>query len=127
MQVERIGNINVATYDGPVLASERDAIDVIGDTYGQEVDMVVFPAETLTDDFFWLSSGLAGAVLQKFQNYRLRVAIVGDVARFTAESSSLRDFIRESNLRGQMVFVPDRAALEALLRVQVQPPTLIID
>lgn len=115
MQVERIGNINLATYDGPVLASERDAIDVIGDTYGQEVDMVVFPAETLTDDFFWLSSGLAGAVLQKFQNYRLRVAIVGDVARFTAESSSLRDFIRESNLRGQMVFVPDRAALEALL------------
>lgn len=115
MQIERIGNVTLATYDGPVLGTERDAIDVIGDTFGQDVDLVVFPTDRLTDDFFWLSSGLAGAVLQKFQNYGFRVAIVGDFSRFTAESSSLRDFIHESNLRGQILFVPDRAALEARL------------
>lgn len=115
MQIETIGNLKTGWYDGAPVISEREAIDVIGDTYGQDIDLVVFPAELLPDDFFWLSTGLAGAVLQKFQNYGFRVAIVGDIARFTTESPSLRDFVYESNSRGQTLFVPDRAELEARL------------
>ena len=46
-------------------------------------------------------SGLAGEILQKFVNYRLKVAIVGDYSRYT--SKPLHDFIRESN-RGRDVF-----------------------
>ena len=115
MQVETIGKTTVAFYDGPVIASEAAAIDVIGETYGLGIDLVVLPVERIVDDFFWLSSGLAGAVLQKYQNYGLRVAIVGDISRFTAESPSLRDFVYESNKVGQVLFLPDRAALEARL------------
>lgn len=115
MRFETIGNVKTAWYDGPPLISERNVIDIIGDTYGQEVDLVVLPAELLPDDFFWLSTGFAGAVLQKFENYGLRVAIVGDFVRFTTESPSLRDFVYESNLRGRMLFLADRAELEARL------------
>ena len=115
MQVEAISGQRVAFYNGPPIASEMDAIDIIGAIYGLEVDVVAVPAGCFIDDFFWLSTGLAGAILQKLQQYGLRVAIIGDITRFTTESSSLRDFIHESNKLGQTLFVPDRAALEARL------------
>jgi hypothetical protein len=115
MQVETLGGVVVGHYDGPVIASEADATDVIGSTYGLGIDLIVIPAERLVDDFFWLSSGLAGAVLQKFQNYGFRIAIIGDIGRFTSESPSLRDFVYESNRRAQILFLSDRASLEARL------------
>lgn len=114
MQVETINGKRVAFYDGPI-AREMDANEIIGATYGLEVDVIAVPAESFVDDFFWLSSGLAGAVLQKMQQYGFRFAILGDISRFTAESPSLRDFIYESNKHGQTMFLADRAALEARL------------
>jgi len=51
-------------------------------------------------DFFDLKTGLAGEILQKFSNYRVKLAIVGDFEE--VKSKSLRDFIRESN-RGRTV------------------------
>ena len=114
MKVETIKGTTVGFYDGAI-TSESDALDAIGATYGLDIDLVVLDVERMADDFFWLSSGLAGAALQKFQNYGLRVAIVGDISRFTHESPSLRDFVYETNKRGQMLFLPDSAALEARL------------
>ncbi len=51
--------------------------------------------------FFILSSGLAGDVLQKFVNYRFRIAVYCDFSKYA--SKPLKDFIRESN-RGKDVF-----------------------
>lgn len=115
MQIETINGKRVAFYDGPPIAKELDANDIIGATYGLEVDLIAVPAENLVDDFFWLSTGLAGAVLQKMQQYGFRFAVLGDISRFTTESPSLRDFVYESNKRGQTMFLPDRAALETRL------------
>ena len=115
MDVTAVRGVNVGFYDGPTIAVEAEVNDVIGSTYGLGVDLIAIPVERLVDDFFWLSSGLAGAVLQKFQQYGFRVAILGDISRFTAESPSLRDFVYESNRRGQVMFLADRAALEARL------------
>ena len=94
---------------GPVIASERDATDLIGDAFGQGADLVVIPVERLSPEFFRLASGLAGNVLQKFTNYRMRVAIVGDITAFTAKSAPLRDFVRESNQRGEVRFLESAA------------------
>ncbi|GEM_PF-2315391 len=70
--------------------------------------------EDLDESFFELRSGLAGDCLQKVSNYRRRLAILGD---FSAEGSrALRDFIRESNGTGQVVFATDLEAAAALLR-----------
>ncbi len=38
---------------------------------------------------------MAGEILQKFSNYRVRLVVVGDFSKFT--SQSLKDFIYESN------------------------------
>jgi hypothetical protein len=115
MDIETINGQRVAFYDGEPIAKEMDANDIIGATYGLEVDVIAVPAQKFVDDFFWLSTGLAGAVLQKMQQYGFRFAVLGDISRFTAESPSLRDFVYESNQRGQTLFLPDRAALEARL------------
>lgn len=115
MQVETINGRRVAFYDGPPIGTEADANEIISGTYGLEIDVIAVPVENFVDDFFWLSSGLAGTVLQKMQQYGFRFAILGDISRFTAESPSLRDFVYESNKRGQTMFLRDRAELEARL------------
>jgi len=58
---------------------------------------------SLGADFFKLSTGLAGEILQKFSNYRFRLAIVGDFSRYA--SQSLRDFRHECNTGGLVSFV----------------------
>lgn len=57
--------------------------------------------EALAGDFFVLSTRIAGEILQKFVNYRFRLAIVGDFSGYT--SKPLKDFIYESN-RGRDIF-----------------------
>jgi hypothetical protein len=101
--------------NGPMLATEQDALDLLGEIYGHEADMIVVPVSRLPDDFFRLATGIAGAMLQKFTNYGQRVAFVGDISVHTAKSKPLRDFLRETNKRKQIVFAADEAELEAVL------------
>lgn len=101
--------------DGPLLATEQDAVDMIGDTYGTGADMIVVPITRLDPGFLDLRSGIAGVFFQKMQNYRLRLAIVGDIAAQTAASTALRDFVFETNKHGNHLFAPDREALLARL------------
>lgn len=101
---------------GTPLGTERDALDLIGATYGQEVDMIAIPIGRLHPDFLRLSTRMAGEFLQKMQNYGFRVAFVGDISTAIAQSDALRDFVRESNRIGRIVFVPDESALLERLR-----------
>ena len=104
--------------DGPLLDSERAATDIIGDTFGSEVELVVVPVQRLGPGFLTLSTRLAGEVIQKFVNYRLRLAFVGDITSAVAASNALRDFVRESNRGRHVWFVADMAELEAKLAAQ---------
>ena len=69
--------------------------------YETGCEALILPKEALSEEFFRLSTGLAGEVLQKFTNYGMKLAIVGDFSHYT--SKPLQDFIRESN-RGKTVF-----------------------
>lgn len=102
--------------EGPLLAGEADALDIVGQTYGTAAQAVVIPVGRLSPSFFKLSTRQAGAFIQKLQNYRLRVIIVGDISTLVAESKSLADFVRETNRTGHHLFVPDQAALAQALR-----------
>ncbi len=97
--------------DGKPIATEADVLDIIGELYGTGHDRVVIPVARLSPEFFRLSTGLAGAVLQKFTNYQLRVAIVGDMSAYTDRSAPLRDFVRESNRGTQIRFLASAAEL----------------
>ncbi|KUN86199.1 DUF4180 domain-containing protein [Streptomyces griseoruber] len=102
--------------EGPALDGERAALDLVGDAMGQDAELVAVPAERCGTEFFRLRSGVAGAVVQKFANYRLRLAVVGDISRHLADSSALRDFVYESNRGRQLWFVADEGELAERLR-----------
>jgi len=97
--------------DGPIIASEADFLDLVGNAAYSGAERIVVPAGRLSPDFFRLSTGLAGAILQKCSTYQLKVVIVGDISEYTARSGPLRDFVYESNLRGDVRFIATDAEL----------------
>ncbi|CAM5655919.1 hypothetical protein SAVIM338S_06645 [Streptomyces avidinii] len=107
----------VCAADGPVVATAQDALDQLIGAAFYRADVVAVPAERFGDAFFDLSSGLAGAIMQKFVTYRIRLVVLGDITHHLRASSALPDLVRESN-RGQHIwFLPD---LESL-RVRLAP------
>jgi hypothetical protein len=60
----------------PFLSRVEDTNRIIEMCLGEEVDAVLLYASNLTAAFFDLSSGEAGAILQKLRLYRLRLAII---------------------------------------------------
>ncbi|MDZ5443682.1 DUF4180 domain-containing protein [Micromonospora sp. 4G57] len=99
---------------GPPVATVADALDLIGAAFlGAEV--VAVPASRLDPDFFALDTRFAGEIMQKFVNYRLRLAVVGDISRHLAASAALRALVHESNRAEHVWFVPDLDALDARL------------
>lgn len=105
MNIEKLDNILAVVRGGELLISTpQDAVELIAAArYETGCQALILPKETLSEDFFRLSTGLAGEVLQKFVNYGMRVALVGDFSQYT--SKPLRDFIRESNRGNAVLFV----------------------
>lgn len=101
--------------DGPTLADEAGAVELIAVALAQRADLVVIPVARLDPGFFRLSSGLAGAIVQKLVNYRLRLAVVGDIDDHLAASEAFRDWVRESNRGRQTWFVDSAADLDSRL------------
>ncbi|GAA4562493.1 DUF4180 domain-containing protein [Planotetraspora kaengkrachanensis] len=97
--------------EGPVLRGEREALDLIGEAFGVGAEWVAVPASRLGEDFFRLRTRVAGDVIQKFVNYRLGLAVLGDVTSHTNESPALRDFVYESNRGAQTWFLLDAESL----------------
>jgi hypothetical protein len=77
MLVEEAG---VRFIEGPqgrqFMRTIEDAGLVVGACFSNSVDSALLYAPNLTRGFFDLSSGEAGAILQKLRNYRIRVVIV---------------------------------------------------
>jgi hypothetical protein len=99
---------------GAPVASEQDALDLIGAAFGQ-AEIVAIPASRLDSRFFTLRTGFAGEIMQKFVNYRVRLVIVGDISAQTDASTALRDLVRESNRGSQVWFVTDLDELDGRL------------
>jgi hypothetical protein len=97
--------------DGPLLSTGADALGLIyGDGVG-DAEWIAVPTARLDPEFFVLSSGVAGEFVQKFANYKLRLAVVGDISGPLERSDALRDFVRESNRGRQVWFVFDEDEL----------------
>ena len=85
------------------IRSVEEGTDFLGNIYYSGFDKVILPASCLSDDFFDLRTKMAGEILQKFSNYRVRLAIVGDFSHYTGKS--IRDFMFESNNGKQVNFL----------------------
>ena len=110
----------VVDREGAPLGREQDALDLIGAIWGQRNQMFAIPAERLSAEFFDLSTGLAGAFLQKLVGYQQRVAIIGDISAHTARSSALASLVYESNRGRDVWFLADAEELDERLRNEMR-------
>lgn len=101
-------NISVALVksDTIIITDVQSALDLIMSVkYETKSTSIVINKEAITENFFILSTCLAGEILQKFINYGIRIAIYGDYSKYT--SKPLKDFIYESNNGKDVFFQPD--------------------
>ena len=106
MKLEKVtqGGKTVAVVTGAEvgLTDAQSALELImAAKYEAGTCLLAVDKAVIAEDFFILSKGLAGEVLQKFINYRAKIAIFGDFSKYT--SKPLKDFIYESN-KGKDVF-----------------------
>ena len=106
IQLEENGVLIAQVESDEVLITDvQSALDLMATVrYETGADRMILPKAALDERFFVLSSGLAGDILQKFVNYQLVVAIVGNYSGYM--SKPLRDFIYESNNGSHVFFVP---------------------
>lgn len=101
--------------EGTLLSGAADANDFVGAAWSHDADLLAIPVERLGPDFLTLGTGVAGEVFQKFVNYHLGCAILGDIAAMLDRSRALRDFVRETNEGHALWFLPDVDLLRARL------------
>ena len=99
-----------------VITDAQSALDVLMSAkYDIGTKNIIVTKKMITDDFFILSKGLAGEILQKYVNYGGRIAIYGDYSHYT--SKPLKDSIYESNKGKDVFFVATQdEAVEMLTR-----------
>lgn len=102
METKIINDIAIVKSNEIIIKDAQSAIDFIMTVkYETNCSKVALNKEAIAEDFFILSKGLAGEVLQKFINYQTKFAVYGDFSKYT--SKPLKDFIYESN-NGKDIF-----------------------
>ncbi len=116
-KIHQAGDIQMAeAIAGSITISNvEDALDLLGTLYFEGFDRIILHERDITPDFFDLKTGIAGEILQKFSNYRVRLAIVGNFSAY--KGNNIRDFIFESNNGKQVNFV--ESVQEAVARLSV--------
>ncbi len=89
--------------DEVIINNAEDAINLLGDLYFGDYSKLIIYEKDIVPEFFNLRTGIAGEILQKFSNYRIELAIVGNFEKHT--SQSIRNFIYESNKGKHINFV----------------------
>lgn len=97
-----------------LLQSPEDVVDIIGTCFEHKAGSVLLYAENLTERFFDLSSGEAGAILQKFRNYHIRLAVVVSSGG-SPQSDRFREMVAEERQGDDFRIFYDRDSAEAWL------------
>ncbi|AKG33292.1 DUF4180 domain-containing protein [Paenibacillus durus] len=116
--VDQRGDSKVAVISSGslIINSVNDALDLMVTARYQGCDKLLLRKENITEDFFELRTGLAGEILQKYVNYNMVLAIVGEFSGYN--SKSLNDFIYECNQGNKVLFKKTEA--EALAELHAQ-------
>ncbi len=120
IEYKKDNGIDVAVVSGeaPVIVDPQSALDLAMTVrYETGAERIAIDKSVVCEDFFILSTGMAGEILQKFTNYHVKMAVYGDYSRYT--SKPLKDFIYESNHGKDFFFVSTKEeALQKLTETQ---------
>ena len=101
-------DVRIAMIDSSevIISDGQTALDCAATIlYEHDCQAIAMCKAAITEDFFRLSTGVAGEIAQKFVNFRFCLAIIGDFSEYT--SKPLRNFIYESNRGRHLFFVSD--------------------
>lgn len=107
-------NIAIIYSDELLICDLQSALDLVMTVnYETGINNLVISKNCITNDFFVLSTKLAGDILQKYINYNIKLAVWGDYSIYN--SKPLHDFIYESNNGKDFFFVStEHEAIEKL-------------
>jgi hypothetical protein len=107
-------NIAVISSSAIIIKNGQDALDLITKVrYDHGCDSMIINKKNIAEDFFDLKSGIAGEIMQKYINYDMILAIVGEFDSYN--SKSLKSLIYESNKLKKIVFTStEKEALKVL-------------
>lgn len=109
-------NINVVKIEDEriLIFDEQSALDVFMSlAYETGENRFIISKDNIIEDFFDLRTKIAGGILQKIINYRMKLAIIGNFSKY--KSKSLRDFIYECNSGRDIFFVENESEALKLL------------
>lgn len=104
--------------DELLIRDVQSALDfIVTIKYETGCNRISLNKSAITENFFKLSTCLAGEILQKFINYNVKFAIIGDFSCYS--SKPLKDFIYEINHGKDIFFVStEEDAIERLTTTQ---------
>ncbi|MGI6501688.1 MAG: DUF4180 domain-containing protein [Anaerostipes sp.] len=106
-EIIKINNTEIVLVnsDELLITDVQSALDLIMTIkYETGCANIAINKSAIINDFFVLSTCLAGEILQRFINYGVRLAIYGDFSKYT--SKPLKDFMYESNKGRDIYFQP---------------------
>lgn len=111
-------DVAVVSSDEKLIVDIQSALDLVMTAkYETNATKIVLDKKAVCEEFFILSTGMAGEILQKFINYHVQVAVYGDYSRYT--SKPLKDFIYEANHGKDFFFVSTKEdAIQKLTEIQ---------
>lgn len=115
IETHQTGDIKIAELvsEEMLINNHEEALQLIVDLYYQDFDRMIIHEKNITPGFFDLKTGIAGDVLQKFSNYKMRLAVIGEFTKYPGKS--IKDFIYESNKGRQVNFLDSlESAVEKL-------------
>ncbi len=96
------------------IKTTQEATDLMGNADYNGAKNVILEENNLSPEFFDLKTGMAGEILQKYSNYHMKLAIIGEFEKFN--SKALNAFIIECNRGNHIFFVPDfDSAIEKMI------------
>ena len=81
--------------DGAQIQTEAEAVRAAALCFENSIDRLLIMGSRLSDDFFNLQTGIAGALLQKFSNYHIRAALV--IPDISKTPQRFQELMYESN------------------------------
>ena len=111
--------LNCAPFTG-VLSSEKDAIELVSACISNDTGSLLLHERSVSPDFFNLRTGLAGAVLNKFQIYNIKIALI--IEDMELLEGRFGELVMESNKGNEFrVYDSVQAAEEWILPAAHEP------
>ncbi|MCF7823708.1 MAG: DUF4180 domain-containing protein [Candidatus Marinimicrobia bacterium] len=101
------------TQDDFQISIEADIMDLLSKCYEYESNLILLSENNLSSAFFDLKTGLAGAAMQKFSNYQVKVSV--SLQNENNYSPRFQELMHEMNRSNSLRFFLDRESAERWL------------